>query len=108
MSIVDGGIQSASVSITATNNAIVAAVTGKRIYVLSYILNHSAAGITSAFNDVGNAALEGAWAPAANGTRNEAAAPGEYLFATSPGNALGITQTGAGTVAGRVTYKVAY
>lgn len=106
MSIVSGGLQSAKVSQTATGD-VVTAVSGQRIYVVSYILNHSAASVTSAWTD-GSTTVEGAWAPGANGTRSECASAGSYLFATTSGAKLALTQSGTGTVAGRVTYYVGY
>lgn len=95
-------MKSASFSITATGT-LISAVTNKtiRVYALAYI----SGGIASFnFRDGGSTALEGAFAHAANSGRVEGVNPPAYLFKTTSGNSLDGVFTGAGTVAGRLSY----
>jgi hypothetical protein len=120
MAAVTRQLQTQVVSISATNNAVVAAQsvnvnngqgtvsTSARIFVTSYKLQASAASITAKFTDQGTD-LEGAVTVPTTGVLAESAGTDEgYLFKTSLGNSLGITQSGAGNITGRITYFVAF
>lgn len=95
-------LKSASFSITATGT-LISGVAGKalRVYALAYI----SGGVASVnFRDGGTTNLEGAFAHAANSGRVENVNPPAFLFKTSAGNSLDMVYSGAGTVAGRVSY----
>ena len=95
-------LKSAAFSVTATGT-IIAAVANKKLCVYALVMNHSAA-ITTNLRDGGASNLEGAMSFAANGGRVENVNPPAYLFRTTAGNSLDLVQSGAGTVAGRLSY----
>lgn len=95
-------LKSAAFSITATGT-IISAVAGKRIRV--YALAYISGGIASFnFRDGASTNIEGAFAHAANSGRVENVNPPAFLFATTSGNSLDAVYSGAGTVAGRISY----
>lgn len=85
------------------SNALVAAVAGKRIRVLSYTLV-AAAAVTVKFQSAAND-LTGALPLAANGGVSAAGAAGAPLFETNVAEALNVNLGGAIAVAGHVTYQ---
>lgn len=95
-------LKTAAFSITATGT-LIAAVAGKRLRV--YALSYISGGIASVnFRDGASTALEGVFAHAANSGRVENVNPPAFLFATTAGNSLDMVYSGAGTVAGRISY----
>lgn len=94
------GSQSAAISVTVGTTSLVAAVTGKRIRVLSYAVVCTDAG-TVKFSDGTN--LTGAMSFAASG--GISCAPGDDpYFSTAAGNALSIVTSGA--VEGHFSYII--
>ena len=95
-------LKSAAISLTETGT-VISAVTGKRLKVYAVKLTCSAAQ-TVKWRDGATPDLEGAQSIAATGGYTESVTPPAYLFRTSRGNTLDLVITGAGTVAGRVSY----
>ncbi len=86
---------------TGDQNVVVAAVTGKKIRVLSYTMNAAGALNTIAWQSA-STALSGVFDYADMAT---VSAESEYgLFETAAGEALNITMTAAALVAGHVSY----
>ena len=98
-------ILSAAFSVTGSGT-IVAAVEGKRIKV--FALAYISGGVASFnFRDGASTPIEGAFAHAANSGRVEVVRPPAFLFGTTAGNSLDVDYSGAGTVAGRISYWLA-
>jgi hypothetical protein len=86
---------------TAATNDLVAAVTGKKIRVLSYVLNAAGGANTITFKSA-STAISGAMDVGDNVSLVADCASG--LFETAKGEALNLTQSGATLVAGHLTY----
>ena len=85
----------------ATRNEAIAAVAGKKIRVLSYLLN-AAGGENDVTFESGAVALTGAMEVANNASVHASFNGG--VFETTAGVALNITQSAATLVAGHITY----
>lgn len=99
--------QSAVINVaTATDHTIVAAVTGKKIRVLSYVIV-AAAAVAVTWKS-GSTARSGAMSFAANSgiVVSPAAPSGGSWFETAAGEALVLTLSGAQQVSGHLTYQV--
>lgn len=93
----------AAIAASATgDNTIVSGVAGKKVRVLKYTIVTSGA-VVAKFRTSSGADLTGAMALAANSGVGGAFCP-VGLFETSPGDALLLTLTGGGGVAGHLTY----
>ncbi len=87
------------------DTVIVAAVTGKRIRVINYVL--TAAGVVSVTFRSGTTALTGAMPLAANGGISVAGAQPGFWLQTAAGEALNLSLSAAVQVSGHITYDVA-
>jgi hypothetical protein len=93
----------ASVSVAASGaNPVIAAVTGKKIRVLSYTLVADGA-VTAKWRTAASADLSGAMSLAANGSLGSPLVP---LMETVAGEALTLTLGGAVGVRGHITYQL--
>ena len=103
--------QSASISVSsASDNEIVAAVTGKRIIVLGYQLSNGAASAQAVTWKSGSTARTGAMSlPSSVGGSLTApvSAGNRGYFATEPSAALNLTLSAATSTTGFVTYRLA-
>ena len=88
--------------VTAARNAIVAAVSGKKIKVFAYVLINTTAQIVTW--ESGTTALSGAMALASNGGITIAVQPPECILETVAGEALNITQSAATQLSGHLSY----
>jgi hypothetical protein len=95
-------LKTAVINLTSTGT-VITAVAAKRLKVYSVLLGVSA-NQTVNWRDGGSTALDGPMAIAANGGYALACSYPTFLFATTAGNSLDLVISGAGTVAGRVSY----
>ncbi len=100
--LLEKSLKSAGFSLSSTGT-VVTSVSGRRIKVYAVKLVASA-NMNVNFRDGASANLEGAMALAANGGFVEFVNPPNFLFTTSAGNSLDLVVSGAGIVAGRVSY----
>jgi hypothetical protein len=103
-------IKRAAITVVAAgagDNAVVAAVVGKRIRVLGYVFAVSAAGVNPKWRSAAND-LTGAFPLGANGVLSVAEANPEWgagWFETNTGEALNLNVAAAGNVSGHLVYE---
>ncbi len=92
--------QSKAVTLTGTGDIVPAQGTGRRIKVYRFSIQSRTDGMTVQITDgQGGTNLDQVWTlNAREGTAPPSSEPPTFLFATSGGNALSATVTGAGTV----------